>query len=159
MAQLRLVRSCPHAVNAVAPHLRFREARERRGLSPDEVAAQSGVSDAGIWDIEACEGDLTCCYSPRDVRRFCQVLGIAPAELFGEPISEPAISAGELVRLIHEECRSRSITLEQFEDVVGWRLSACIEPPDKLLGDMTVDGLQWLCRELHIDWRRVFLSL
>ena len=141
-------------MNAVAPHVRFREARERLGLSPDEVAAQSGVSDAGVWDIEACEGDLTCCYSPRDVQKFCRVLGIRPVELFGGEISESPVSADELVRLIHEECRSRGITLEQFEDAVGWRLSACIEPPERLLEDMTVDGLQWLCRELRIDWRR-----
>ena len=141
-------------MNAVAPHIRFREARERLGLSPDEVAAQSGVSDAGVWDIEACEGDLTCCYSPRDVQKFCRVLGIRPAELFGEEISEPAVSADELARRIHEECRSRGVTLEQFEDAVGWRLSACIEPPERLLEEMTVDGLQWLCRELRIDWRR-----
>jgi transcriptional regulator with XRE-family HTH domain len=141
-------------VNAVAPHIRFREARERLGLSPDEVAARSGVSDAGVWDIEACEGDLTRGYSPRDVQKFCRVLGIHPVELFGEEISEPAVSADELVQLIHEECRSRGVTLEQFEDAVGWRLSACIEPPERLLEDMTVDGLQWLCRELRIGWRR-----
>ena len=30
---------------------------------------------------------------------------------------------------------------------------------ESLLEDMTVDGLQWLCRELRIDWRRVLLSL
>jgi len=141
-------------MNAVAPNIRFREARERLGLSPDELAARSGVSDAGVWDIEACEGDLTCCYSPRDVQKFCRVLGIRPVELFGEEISESAVSADELARLIHEECRSRGVTLEQFEDAVGWRLSACIEPPERLLEDMTVDGLQWLCRELRIDWRR-----
>ena len=141
-------------MNAVAPHIRFREARERPGLSPAEVAARSGVSDAGVWDIEAGEGDLTRCYSPRDVQKFCRVLGIHPVELFGEEISEPAVSADELVQLIHEECRSRGVTLEQFEDAVGWRLSACIEPPERLLEDMTVDGLQWLCRELRIDWRR-----
>ncbi len=142
-------------MNAVAPHIRFREARERLGLSPDEVAAQSGVSDAGVWDIEECEGDLTCCYSLRDVQKFCRVLGIRPVELFGGEISEPAVSADELVRRIHDECRSRGVTLEQFEDAVGWRLSACIEPPERLLEDMTVDGLRWLCRELRIDWRRV----
>ena len=141
-------------MNVVAPHIRFRDARERRGLSPDQVAAQSGVTDAGVWDIEECEGDLTCCYSPRDVQKFCRVLGIRPVELFGEEISEPAVSGDELVRRIHKECRSRGITLEQFEDAVGWRLSACIEPPERLLEDMTVDGLQWLCRELRIDWRR-----
>ncbi len=138
----------------VAPHIRFRAARERLGLSPQEVAAQSGVSDAGVWDIEECEGDLTCCYSPSDLQRFCRVLRLHPAELFGERISEPAVSPEELVRRIHEECRLRGVTLEQFEDAVGWRLSACMDPPQRLLEDMTVDGLQWLCRELRIDWRR-----
>jgi hypothetical protein len=141
-----------------APHIRFREARERLGLSPDELAAQSGVSAAGVWDIEACEGDLTGCYSPGDIQKFCRVLGIRPVELFADEISEPAVSADKLVQLIRDECRSRGVTLEQFEDVVGWRLSACIEPPERLLEDMTVDGLQWLCRELHIDWHRVILS-
>ena len=141
-------------MKAVAPHIRFREARQRLGLSPEELATQSGIIDAGVWDIEACEGDLTCCYSPREVQKFCRVLGIRPVELFGEEISESPVSASELIRLIHEECRSRGVTLEQFEDAVGWRLSACIEPPERLLEGITVDGLQWLCRELRIDWRR-----
>ena len=141
-------------MTATAPHIRFREARERAGLSPDDLAARSGVSDACIWDIESFEGDLTCCYSPSDVQKFCRVLGICPVVLFGGELSEPAVSPDELVTLIHEECHSRGVTLENFEDSVGWRLSACIEPPERLLEDMTVDGLQWLCRELRIDWRR-----
>jgi hypothetical protein len=128
-------------------------------LSPDEVAARSGVSDAGVWDIEHFEEDLTCCYSPRDVQKFCRVLGIRPVELFADSIAESPVSADELVQRIHAECRSRGVTLEQFEDAVGWRLSACIEPPERLLEDMTLDGLQWLCRELRIDWQRVLLSL
>ena len=144
-----------HNVNANIPHIRFREARERLGLSESELATQSGLFDAATCDIEAREGDLTVCYSPSDLRKFCQVLRIHPVELFGGEISEPVVSADELVRLIHEECRSRGMTLEQFEDAVGWRLSACIEPPQRLLEEMTVDGLQWLCRELRIDWRRV----
>jgi len=141
-------------MNGVAPHIRFREARERLGLTQDQVAAQSGVSDAGVWDIESIEGNLTCCYSPKDVQKFCRVLGIRPVELFGGEISEPAVTPEGLARLIHKECHLRGVTLEQFEDAVGWRLSACIEPPEKLLEDMTIDGLQWLCRELRIDWRR-----
>ncbi|HEX4342318.1 MAG TPA: hypothetical protein VH255_02950, partial [Verrucomicrobiae bacterium] len=72
----------------------------------------------------------------------------------GEKINEPSISPTQLVQFIHDECRLRNITLEQFEDMVGWRLSACIHPPERLLEDMTVDGLKWLCRELRIDWRR-----
>jgi hypothetical protein len=136
-------------VNVISPRIRFREARESLGLNESELAIRSGLYNAAIWDIEAYEGDLTCCYSPNDLKKFCQVLRIHPAELFGEMISEPTVSADELVRLIHEECRLRG-----FEDVVGWRLSACIVPPEKLLEDINIDGLQWLCRELRIDWRR-----
>jgi transcriptional regulator with XRE-family HTH domain len=146
-------------MTATTPHLRFREARERIGLSPDEVAARSGVDSPSVWDLEEIEGEITSNYSPRDLQRLCNVIGIRPVELFADSIAESAVSADELVQRIQAECRSRSVTLEQFEDAVGWRLSACIEPPEKLLEDMTVDGLQWLCRELRIDWRRVFLSL
>jgi len=146
-------------MSATEPHLRFREARERAGLSADEMAGRCDLSIAQLWDIESFEGDLTSCYSPNELRRFCQILGIRPVELFGGEISERAVPATELAQRIHEECRSRGITLEQFEDAVGWRLSKCIQPPEMLLEDLSIDGLQWLGRELRIDWRRVLLSL
>jgi transcriptional regulator with XRE-family HTH domain len=154
-----IVRHRSRIVTTIAPHIRFREARERAGLSAEEVAASVGLHRLDVWEIEGLDGDLTCCHSPRQIQKFCQILRIRPVDLFADSISEPAVSATDLVQLIHAECRSRGITLDQFEDIVGWRLTACIEPPDKLLEDMTVDGLQWLCRELHIDWRRVLLSL
>lgn len=141
-------------MDEIGPHIRFRQARERRGLSPEEAAGHCGISSSCIWDIELCEGDLTHCYSPNDIRQFCRVLGIHPVELFGEKISESTVSVDELVERIREECRLRGVTLDQFEDVVGWRLSACMETPEMLLNDLSIDGLQWLCRELRIDWRR-----
>lgn len=153
------VRHRSRVMTITVPHVRFKEARERIGLSQEEVAARSGVSSPSVWDLEAIEGELTSCYSPRDLQQLCSVVGLRPVELFGDDITESPVSAYELVQRIHAECRSRAVTLEQFEDTVGWRLSACIEPPERVLEDMTVDGLQWLCRELHIDWRRVFLSL
>ena len=118
-----------------------------------------GISSTSDWDIETCENDLSECHSPSEVQRFCRVLGIRPRELFAVEISEPAVSAVELKDLIHEQCRARGVTLEQFEDAVGWRLSECLEPPQRLLEDMTIAGLQWLCRELGIHWHRVILSL
>ena len=42
----------------------------------------------------------------------------------------------------------------QFEEVVGWSLGECIDAPGRLLDYLSVDGLQWLCRELRVDWRR-----
>ena len=141
-------------MNPVAPHIRFREARDRAGLSHDQVAAQCGlpIGAAAIWDIEKHEGDLLN-YSLADMREISRVLGIRPGEIFGES-PEPPLSAHELVAIIRQESVSRGLTLEQFEDVVGWRLSACIEPPEELPKGISIEGLQWLCGELRLDWRR-----
>ncbi|HEY2081656.1 MAG TPA: helix-turn-helix domain-containing protein [Verrucomicrobiae bacterium] len=134
---------------------RFRQFRERDGLSENEASRQMGISPSCLWDIESFEGDLLQGYSPIELRKFCRVLGIHPNELFGVENKEPPVSAPELVRLIQEQCELRGMTLEQFEDVVGWQLSAGIESPEKLLEGMTIDGLQWLCKELGVDWHRV----
>jgi hypothetical protein len=99
------------------------------------------------------------CYSPSELRRFCEVLDTRPGDLFGVSTTESAVSATELAERIRAECAKRGTTLEQFEDAVGWRLSECIDPPERMLEDMSLDGLQWLCRELGIDWHRVIISL
>ena len=138
--------------------LRFREFRERVGLSHEEAARQMGISTPSVWDIESVEHELYC-YSSAEVRRFCQVLGIRPGELLGVETEEPPVSAVELVSLIQQQCHSRGITLEQFEEAVGWRLSACMEPPERLLEGMSIDGVQRLCRELGINWGRVIVAL
>src|SRR5882757_3998694 len=107
-------------MNTTNPRFLFREARERMGLSVHEVATRCGVGDSCIWDIEECDDELESCYSPIQIQKFCQALGIRPIELFGAEISESAVSAIDLVQRIQEECRSRNVTLEQFEDAVGW---------------------------------------
>jgi hypothetical protein len=135
---------------------RFRELRERAGLTENEAGQQMDVS---VWDIEATENELTSCYSPVEVGKFCHALGARPSELFGVTTDEPAVSAEQLAALIQSECRKRGVSLEQFEDAVGWRLTGSVNPPGRLFEDMTVDGIQWLCRELGIDWHRVILSL
>ncbi len=154
-----LLNDITHMTISSSPALRFREFRERAGLTHEEVANSLLISASCIWDIESNDGELSSCYSPSDVQKLCQVLNIRPIELFGGETTGSPISAIELVRLIHEQCHSRGVTLEQFEDKVGWRLSACIEPPEHLLEDITIDGLQWLCRELSLDWRRIILNL
>ena len=142
-----------------SPARRFREFRERAGLTHDSAARLMDIPTPCVWDIESADDELATCYSPAEVRHFCQVLGIHPGELFGLEAADPPVSASELICLIHQQCRSRGVTLEQFEDTVGWRLTACIEPPERLLQDITIDGLQWLCRELGINWARVILAL
>ena len=137
----------------------FRKLRERIGLSHEQVAQQVGISTPSVWDIEGHEDELSDCYSLLELQKIAQTLGVRPIELFGSEISNDPVSAYELVRLIHEQCRLRGITLVEFEDIVGWRLSSDIDTPERLFGGITTEGLRWLCAELDLDWRRVISSL
>ena len=111
------------------------------------------------YHVEISDEEYTQEYSLADARRFCQVLNSVPSELFGVNSSEPPLPASELVQLIGAECRKRNINLEEFEVAVGWRLSQSMHPPERLFEDMSLDGLQWLCRELGIHWHRVIMAL
>ena len=82
----------------MAPSKRFRELRERAGLSIDEAAGRIGVQSPCIWDIESFEDEITSCYFPLEVQRFCKALGASAAELFEVATSEPAVSAEEFGR-------------------------------------------------------------
>jgi cytoskeletal protein RodZ len=88
---------------ALSVATRFREFRERAGLSEREASRQIGISLSCLWDIENFEGDLPQCYSPAELKKFCRMLGINPCELFGVENKEPSISALELARLIYEQ--------------------------------------------------------
>lgn len=144
---------------SASPAARFKAFREHSGFSQEALAAQLKLSSPCIWDIESVEGELAACYSPTQVSDFATVLGVRPVDFFGWAGSGAPVSALDLVGLIHQECDRRGVSLEQFEDAVGWRLSTCLDPPSRLLEDITVDGLQWLCRELRVDWYRVLLGL
>jgi hypothetical protein len=144
---------------AIPTSTRFKELRERAGLSHDEAARRMGVQPACVWDIESFEDEITSSYSPSEMRQFCEAIGARPAELFEVATTQPAVSASELVERIKAECKRRAVTLGEFEDAVGWELAQFMEAPERLLEAMSLDGLQWLCRELGIDWHRVILSL
>jgi transcriptional regulator with XRE-family HTH domain len=138
-----------------SPHLRFRKARESARLSISELADASGFSSASIYDIEQYESDLTSCYSPAELKKLCTPLRIKSSDLFGDPLSEPSVSAEDLARMIENECGVRNVSLQEFGRIVGWDLEASMTPAERLLSDLTIDAMQWLCRELRIDWRRV----
>ena len=118
-----------------------------------------GISSASLWDIECIDDELTI-YSTTDMRRFCQVLSVSPRELFGIELQAAPLTATDLAALIREQCRSRGITIEQFEDASGWHLAKSLDDPERLLhDDYSIDGIQDICRELGVDWQRFILSL
>lgn len=141
------------------PGNRFRELRQLAGLSHARLAERTGFPSAGIWDLEEVDGVLSSVYSPIEIRQLAHAVGVHPTAIFGAVATDPAVSAEELVRLIHLHCHSRGITLQQLEEGVGWTLEDSIDPPERLLEAISIDGLQWLCQALGIDWHRVICGL
>ena len=68
-----------------------------------------------VWDIEAIDHELTSCYSPLEVRKFCDVLRSKPSELFDVNTNQPPVSPQELVSLIHTEWFNCWLTHEQVD--------------------------------------------
>jgi hypothetical protein len=136
---------------------RLQKLRERVGFSVEELAARMDISP---FHVELADADFTCEYSPADVQRFCHVLQASPLELFGVEPEAPPLTPGDLAALIRERCSSRGITVEQFEDASGWYVAKSLDDPQRFLGeDYSMDGIQDICRELGVDWRRFLLSL
>ena len=144
---------------ALTPAARFHEFRERSGLTPDEAAWRMGISKANVWDLETYHDELLSCYSPSEAARFAKVLGVRTVQFFGSDPEGAPISLGELHSLIHDQCHRRGLSLDEFGHLVGWNLKACMDSPDRLLVEMSIDGLTWLCEALGIDWRRVLVGL
>ena len=138
--------------------VRFREARERVGLSPEEAASRMAIAVPALWDIECMDGELTI-YSPTEIRRFCEVLRLTPRELFGIESQAAPISANDLTALIREHCRTRGLGVQQFEDAIGWSIAKSLDEPERFMHDYSIDGIQDICSELGVAWQRFILSL
>ena len=41
----------------------------------------------------------------------------------------------------------------------GWYVAESLTAPQKFLQDYTIDGIQDICRELEVDWKRVIIGL
>ena len=140
----------------------LRQARERKGWSIHEaatkVAVNSITSRASYYDIEQCEGDLTNCCTLNQILRICTLLDIHPRDLFCDekPI---VVSISDVIEKIKEHCAEKKITINEFEDIAGWRVESCLTNPAKALEEWNIDCLIDVSRELNIDWRYVIAGL
>ena len=138
--------------------VRFREARERLGLSPKEAAERMAVALGALRDIE-CIADELMIYSPAQIQKFCEVLAINPRDLLGIESTAAPITPTELVALIREHCRAHGMTIGQFEDASGWTLAHTMEQPAQFLHDYNMEAFREICGGLGVDWQRFVLSL
>lgn len=133
----------------MAPNKIITQARERLGLSPQELGEAIGISHT--WDLEAYEDDLSLTLSLTEVSRLCEVLHLTPSELFEQLLPERTITPSDLRDFVVADCHRREWTIEKFGDEVGWEMQGLIENPAEYLSNLNADGLQDICRHLGIN--------
>ena len=133
----------------MAPNKIITQARERLGLSPQELGEAIGISHT--WDLEAYEDDFSLTLSLTEVSRLCEVLHLTPSELFEQSPLERTITPSDLRDFVVADCHRREWTIEKFGDEVGWEMQGLIENPVEYLANLNVDGLQDICRHLGIN--------
>jgi transcriptional regulator with XRE-family HTH domain len=136
-----------------SPQSALRIARERAGLTQEQVATLAGISPAAYWDLELCSDDLTTAVSIRTLARVCQAVAIDLHRLFGVSSCAPEkrITPSRLRKQTIEHLNRTHLSIPALEDKVGFHLSSFLANPDTVW-DWNIDCLRSVCEELGVNW-------
>ena len=129
----------------------IRQARERLGLSPQQLDEAIGVISAHAYDLESYEDEVSQTLSMTELNHLCGILRLTSWELLEQLMPEHFVSPSELRDCILEDCRRRTLTVDQFGDQVGWDVQGLIRAPEEYLAQLNWNGLQDICLYLGID--------
>jgi transcriptional regulator with XRE-family HTH domain len=129
--------------------------RERSGRTMEEMASLLGMSYMEYFDLELHDDELYTVPSLRQVGLMCKAFGISPVELVAferKPETLPQhISFSNLMIKIKGHIALHSLTLEEFENEVGWNLVVHVQDPENIW-DEPIEFLQDVCAPMGIDW-------
>ena len=132
---------------------RIRNCRVRAGKSAREVAQQLGINDAWYDDLEQRDDELTSTLTLFQAIELASVLGVPLHELLGaEPSSDVSISLADLTASINEYVARNAISVDDFQDQVGWELRDFIQSPLKVAAESPITFIQALAERLGFDW-------
>ena len=133
---------------------RFREARERLGLTQADVAEQLGIQVSSYWDIEFHDDEAFDCFSLAELRQIATILK-TPLEvlLFGNGFN--GSTSGTSPSMIAERLRvlagSEGLTIDELGDRLGWDLTPIMADPEAI-DQFNLAGLSDLCAAIGVDW-------
>ena|SRR5579871_6028332 len=134
--------------------LRLQHLREQANLTAVEVAHHIGVSPASYFDLETYD-DLVTSVSINQVCKLVHVLKARVEELFDIQSDDPkTISHQTLSWLIEDFMRRSGITIDVFEDQVGWNIGPLLTSDEAVL-TWNIEQLQDVCRLIEVSWVEV----
>jgi transcriptional regulator with XRE-family HTH domain len=132
---------------------RIRFCRVRAGKSAQQVAADLGLNDAWYRDLECNDGELTSTLTLFQAMQLASLLGVQLADLVAETgASSGRIALLDLPSMVERRVESEGISIEEFEDRVGWEVRGFLQSPVKVAAELPIEFLQDLAAELGISW-------
>lgn len=131
----------------------IRSARIRAGKTRAEVAAQLALNPAWYDDLEQRDGELAATLTLFQGVALAELFGLRLADLFGEtvPVGE-RIALPELPERIHAHVAAKGMSLEVFEEQLGWELGPFMDAPVQLATELPMAFFQALAAVLGIHW-------
>lgn len=131
----------------------IRSNRIRAGKSQGEVAERLGLNAAWYDDLERRDDELTSTLTIYQAMELAAILGMRLGDLLGDGTApDQHISIMELPGLINKHVAEAGISMEQFEEEVGWELQAFLQSPFKVVAEFPISFLQALAEHLGINW-------
>jgi hypothetical protein len=135
------------------PGQRLKAARLNSKITPHKLAEIAHMSAAEYFDLEDFD-DLSDACSLQVIKELLTALGTTPEFIFA-----PAGYVGDgaqftfllLKRAVEAHLADGNLTLDEFEDSVGWELKAFLKDPETAW-HWNLDCLRAVCAALRVNW-------
>ena len=131
---------------------RLKDLRIRTGKTQQDVCDLLVMDLHHYEELETYSSELTEVASIYEISRIARVLGVPSRAIFSDTVvtGEP-ISLGELSLKIKNHLNTNRVSMEEFENQVGYEIGTSIDNSSKML-DWSLDCLRFVCVEIGVDW-------
>lgn len=131
----------------------IRSARIRAGKSRAEAAAHLALNPAWYDDLEQRDGELAATLTLFQGVALAEFFGLRLADLFGETVPDgERMALPDLPERIRAHLTAAGISLDRFEEQLGWELGPFLEAPVQLATELPIAFFQALAGALGLHW-------
>jgi len=131
----------------------IRAARIRSGKSRAEAAVHLALNPAWYDDLEQRDGELAATLTLFQGVALAELFGLRLADLFGETVpAGESVALPDLPDRIRAHVAAAGISLDGFEEQLGWELGPFMEAPVQLSTELPIAFFQALAGALGLHW-------
>jgi transcriptional regulator with XRE-family HTH domain len=131
----------------------IRALRIRAGKTRAEMAKTLGLNEAWYADLEQRDEELASTLTLFQAMELASALGVSLRDLVpGSPEPDAHIPFMELPDRIRAQISRDGVSIEQFEDQVGWELVQFLDSPLQAATELPIVFFQAIATYLGIDW-------